>query len=377
MTYSPLTEDDIFLFRQGRHFNLHRHLGAHLVEGGTHFAVWAPNAASVSVIGDFNGWRKGETPLMPRWDSSGIWEGEVAGVGQDTLYKYAIVTKEGGQTLEKADPLAFKCEGPPHTASIVSRLDYAWHDEYWMAVRRRRARLDGPVSIYEVHIGSWQRDPGHPDRFLTYTDLAHRLPEYVNRMGFTHVEFLPVMEHPFYPSWGYQTTGYFAPSSRYGTPQDFMYLIDCLHQQGIGVILDWVPSHFPADGHGLAYFDGTALFEHGDPREGFHPDWRSNIFNLGRNEVQNFLISSALFWLQNYHIDGIRVDAVASMLYRDYSRKDGEWIPNRFGGRENEESVSFLKIFNETVYREFPDVQTYAERGEITEPLRHHDFDSV
>jgi 1,4-alpha-glucan branching enzyme len=364
---SPLTEHDIYLFKEGNHFNLYGKLGSHpmhldLTEG-VHFGVWAPNAERVSVIGDFNGWSRGSHSLEARWDGSGIWEGFIPGISSGTIYKYHIESKYNGYRVDKGDPLAFRWECPPRTASMVWDLDYKWSDEEWMQSRRGANALEGPFSIYEVHLGSWRRIPEEENRFLTYREMASYLPPYVKDMGFTHVEFLPVMEHPFYGSWGYQTIGFFAPTARYGTPQDFMHLIDRLHQDGIGVILDWVPSHFPSDEHGLAYFDGTNLYEHADPKKGFHPEWKSYIFNHGRNEVRNFLISSALFWLEKYHVDGLRVDAVASMLYLDYARKEGEWIPNKYGGRENLEAISFLKKFNEMVYASHPDAQTIAEES--------------
>ncbi|MCM8748604.1 1,4-alpha-glucan branching protein GlgB [Thermomicrobiaceae bacterium CFH 74404] len=361
-----LTDDDLYLFNEGSWLRAYEKLGAHLVqsgdERGVYFAVWAPNARSVSVIGDFNGWTPDRHPLQPR-GSSGIWEGFVPGLDVGTLYKYHIRSHYHGYQVQKADPYGFFHETPPRTASIVWDLDYQWGDQEWMAARRARNAFDAPISIYEVHLGSWMRVPEEGNRWLTYRELAPRLAEHVTRLGFTHVEFLPVMEHPFYGSWGYQITGYFAPTSRYGTPQDFMYLIDYLHQHGIGVILDWVPSHFPNDEHGLIYFDGTHLYEHADPRKGFHPDWRSAIFNYGRNEVRTFLLSSALFWLDRYHADGLRVDAVASMLYLDYSRGPGEWIPNEYGGRENLEAIAFLRRLNEEVYRHYPDVHTIAEES--------------
>ncbi|MCS7312965.1 MAG: 1,4-alpha-glucan branching protein GlgB [Acidobacteria bacterium] len=364
---SRLTDYDVYLFREGHHFRLYEKLGAHPMEAdglqGTLFAVWAPNAERVSVIGDFNGWDPGAHPLAPRWDGSGIWEGFVPGVGPGNLYKYHIVSRFGGYTVDKGDPFAFFWETPPGTASIVWDLRYEWGDEAWLRTRRQANALDAPISIYEVHLGSWRRVPEAGRRFLTYREMAEALPRYVKEMGFTHVEFLPVMEHPFYGSWGYQTVGYFAPTSRYGLPQDFMFLIDSLHQHGIGVILDWVPSHFPGDAHGLAFFDGTHLYEHADPRKGFHPEWTSYVFNYGRYEVRSFLISSALFWLDVYHADGLRVDAVASMLYLDYGRQEGEWIPNEYGGKENLEAIAFLRRLNEEVYRSFPDVQTIAEES--------------
>ncbi len=361
-----LTDDDLYLFNEGSWLRAYEKLGAHVVqsgdERGVYFAVWAPNARSVSVIGDFNGWTPGRHPLRPR-GSSGIWEGFVPGLEVGALYKYHIHSHYHGYQVQKADPYGFLHETPPRTASIVWSLDYQWGDQEWMASRRARNAFEAPISIYEVHLGSWMRVPEEGNRWLTYRELAPRLAEHVERLGFTHVEFLPVMEHPFYGSWGYQITGYFAPTSRYGTPQDFMYLIDYLHQHGIGVILDWVPSHFPNDEHGLIYFDGTHLYEHADPRKGFHPDWRSAIFNYGRNEVRTFLLSSAMFWLDRYHADGLRVDAVASMLYLDYSRGPGEWIPNEYGGRENLEAIAFLRRLNEEVYRHYPDVQTIAEES--------------
>jgi len=364
--HSLLTKDDIFLFNEGNHFRLYQKLGAHAVNTGsgegTYFAVWAPDAEQVSVIGQFNEWNKTSHPLRPK-DSSGIWEGFIPEIHQGTAYKFHVRSRYLGYGADKADPFAFYGEVPPNTASIVWDLDYAWGDQEWMKKRESHNRSEGPISIYEVHLGSWMRLPNEGNRPLTYLELAPRLAQYVKRMGFTHVEFLPVMEHPFYGSWGYQTVGYFSPSSRYGQPQGFMSLIDCLHQHGIGVILDWVPSHFPKDEHGLGYFDGTHLFEHADPQKGIHPDWDSFIFNYGRTEVRSFLISSALFWLDMYHVDGLRVDAVASMLYLDYSRQNGEWIPNQYGGNENLEAIVFLRRFNEEVYKNYPHVQTIAEES--------------
>jgi len=361
-----LADDDVFMFNEGTHYRLYDKLGAHLGRvddrSGTHFRVWAPDAESVSVTGDFNGWSKDKDPLRPR-GSSGIWEGFVAGVGRGALYKYHIRSRYRGYQVDKTDPLAFHTEAPPHTAGKVWDLSYVWQDDEWMATRAQRHGRHAPIAIYEVHIGSWRRVADDDDRPLTYRELAPRLAQYTREMGFTHVEFLPIMEHPFYGSWGYQTTGYFAPTSRYGTPQDFMFLIDHLHQNGIGVILDWVPSHFPTDEHGLGFFDGAHLYEHADAREGFHPDWNSFIFNYGRHEVRSFLTSSALFWLDRYHADGLRVDAVASMLYRDYSRKEGEWIANQYGGRENLEAIAFLRKLNEVVYEYYPGVQTFAEES--------------
>ena len=346
------------MWNEGTHYRLYEKMGAHPSADGAHFAVWAPNAAGVSVIGDWNGWDPGTDPLRPR-GVSGIWEGFVGGVGPAAAYKYHITN--GDFVAEKADPFAFHTETPPKTASKVWDLEYRWGDAEWMGSRAERNRLDTAISVYEMHLGSWRRGEG--GRHLTYLELADQLPGYLVDLGFTHVEFLPLMEHPFYGSWGYQTTGYFAPTSRYGTPQDFMALVDALHRAGVGVILDWVPSHFPADEHGLGWFDGTHLYEHADPRLGFHPDWDTYIYNYGRAEVPAFLISNALFWLDRYHIDGLRVDAVASMLYLDYSREPGEWLPNVHGGRENLEAIAFLRRLNEIVYQEYPAVQTMAEES--------------
>jgi 1,4-alpha-glucan branching enzyme len=363
---SPLSDYDVFLFRQGSHFRLHHRLGAHVAQqkgvSGAHFALWAPNAERVSVFGDFNGWTRDSHALTPRGDQSGIWERFVPGAGAGALYKYHLVTRDG-RSFEKADPFARAAEVPPRTASRIWRDDYAWGDGEWMQTRRARNALDAPISIYELHLGSWRRPGDDPGRLLTYRDLAELLPEYLGGLGFTHVELMPVMEHPFYGSWGYQCTGFFAPTSRYGTPEDFKSLIDALHRRGIGVILDWVPSHFPNDPHGLAEFDGTHLFEHADPRQGFHPEWKSHIFNYGRNEVRAFLGSSALFWLEEFHADGLRTDAVASMLYLDYGRAHGEWIPNAYGGRENLDAITFLRQLNEAVYRDHPDTQVIAEES--------------
>ncbi len=356
-----LTEDDLHLFNEGTHYRLYEKLGAHLVEGGgACFAVWAPNAEAVYVTCDPDGWKKPGRLLRPR-GSSGIWEGFFPDLAQGGLYKYHVVSRHGGHRAEKADPFAFHCETPPRTASVLWNLDYSWGDGDWMKERWERNALDAPLAVYEVHLGSWMRGEG--GAFLSYRELAPRLAEHVLKTGFTHVEFLPVMEHPFYGSWGYQTTGYFTPTSRYGAPQDFMHLVDHLHRRGIGVILDWVPSHFPTDEVGLGFFDGTHLFEHADSRQGFHPDWKSFIFNYDRCEVRSFLASSALFWLDKYHADGLRVDAVASMLYLDYSREEGDWIPNEFGGRENLAAVSFLKNLNEVIYDNYPDVLTVAEES--------------
>jgi 1,4-alpha-glucan branching enzyme len=363
---SPISEQDLYLFNEGTHFRLYDRLGAHPGtrdgEDGIWFAVWAPNAERVSVIGDWNDWMKGADPLAPR-GGSGIWEGFVPEVAPGVRYKYHIESRFQHYRVDKADPFAFYGETPPRQASMVWDLDYTWWDDDWMAARGARQALAAPISIYEVHLGSWRRVPEEENRSLTYREIAPLLAEHVQALGFTHVELMPVMEHPFFGSWGYQSTGYFSPSSRFGTPQDLMFLIDTLHQAGIGVILDWVPSHFPVDEHGLAFFDGTHLFEHADPRQGFHPDWGSYIFNYGRPEVRSFLVSSAVFWLEKYHADGLRVDAVASMLYLDYSRKAGEWIPNKFGGRENLEAIHFLRTLNEEVCDTFPDVQTIAEES--------------
>ncbi len=363
---SLLSSQDLFLFNEGTHCRLYEKLGAHVgIEGGkkgTSFAVWAPTAEHVFVIGDFNDWNRSSHPLQPQ-GQSGIWQGFVPGLGHGDPYKYHIVSRNRGYRVDKADPFAFHSEVPPRTASRVWDLDYPWRDAAWMAQRRQRNALNAPMSIYEVHLGSWRRVPEDGNRWLSFREIAEPLADYVQRIGFTHVEFLPLTEHPFYGSWGYQTTGYFAPTSRYGTPQDLMYLIDHLHQREIGVILDWVPSHFPTDEHGLGYFDGTHLYEHSDPQQGYHPDWNSFIFNYGRHEVRSFLLSSGLFWLDRYHVDGLRVDAVASMLYLDYSRQPGRWVPNRYGSRENLEAMSFLRRFNEEVYRRHLDVQTIAEES--------------
>ena len=361
------TDTDIYLFKEGNHFRLYDNLGAHLGsedgKSGTRFAVWAPNAHYVSVVGDFNGWDAGANPLRIRSDGSGIWEGFIPGIHNGTVYKYHIASSVDGYIVDKGDPFAFFWEEPPRTASKVWDLAYLWGDGDWMASRGKRNSLDAPLSIYEVHPGSWRRVPEQADRSLSYRELAAQLTDYVADMGFTHVEFLPVMEHPFYGSWGYQTVGFFAPTSRFGTPQDFMYLVDRLHQAGKGVILDWVPAHFPEDQHGIVYFDGTHLYEHADTKMGFHPDWKSAIFNYGRHEVRAFLFSSAAFWLDRYHADGLRVDGVASMLYLDYSRKPGEWVPNAYGGKENLDAIGFLRKLNETIYSKFPDAQMVAEES--------------
>ncbi len=365
-TFTLLTDFDIHLFKSGKHYKLYEKLGAHLVtvngQEGTYFAVWVPNARAVSVIGNFNLWQSDKYKLNPRWDESGIWEGFFPNIGKGEAYKYAIHSNTG-EYLEKADPFAFYCEPPPRTASIVWQPEYDWKDDKWLKKRKDSVGKPKPYSVYEVHIGSWRKKADDSNHSLSYGELATELVNYVKEMGFTHVEFMPVMEHPFYGSWGYQLTGYFAPTSRFGRPEDFMYLVDCFHHAGIGVILDWVPSHFPGDVHGLSKFDGTFLYEHEDPRKGFHPDWKSYIFNYGRSEVRSFLISNALFWLDRYHVDGLRVDAVASMLYLDYSRKEGEWIPNQYGGNENIEAITFLKEMNEVAYSTFPDIITIAEES--------------
>lgn len=363
--YSLLTDYDIQLIRMGKHYRLYKKMGSHTLqlEGqwGTLFSVWAPNAREVSVIGNFNFWDKNAHPLVRRSDGSGIWEGWIPGVGKGTLYKYSILAPDG-RRLAKGDPFARFWEVPPNTASIVWDSYHEWKDEAWLKKRREEAGKPQPYSVYEVHLGSWKKkDEGF--KSLSYNELAEKLVPYVKEMGYTHVELMPVMEHPYFPSWGYQITGYFAPTSRFGFPEDFMALVDAFHQAGIGVILDWVPSHFPYDAHGLADFDGTHLYDHADRRRGFHPDWKSAVFNYGRWEVNSFLISNALFWLEEFHADGFRVDAVASMLYLDYSRKEGEWLPNKYGGKENLEAIAFLKEFNTMVHREYPDVITIAEES--------------
>lgn len=361
-----LTEDDLYIFNEGNHFRLYEKMGAHptVIDGvaGTYFTVWAPNAEYIAVIGDWNNWDAGPNPLRHR-GNSGIWEAFIPGVGKGNIYKFHIASRFYGYREDKTDPFGSFFEVSPKFAAVVWDREYDWGDGAWMATRRERQNQAAPMSIYEVHLGSWMRSPEEDNRSLSYRELAPRLTEHVLRCGFTHIELLPITEHPFYGSWGYQATGFFAPTSRYGTPQDFMYFVDYLHQNGIGVLLDWVPSHFPTDGHGLAYFDGTHLFEHADPRKGFHPDWGSFIFNYGRNEVRSFLISSAICWLDKFHIDGLRVDAVASMLYLDYSRKSGEWIPNEYGGNENIDAINFLRQFNSEVYKLYPDVQTFAEES--------------
>lgn len=372
---SYFSADDLHHFNEGTATRLHDRLGAHPAEvagdSGTHFSVWAPGAKSVTVIGDFNGWTSEGVTLQPV-QSSGIWHAFAQGIEAGALYKFRIVDQDD-QVCEKADPLGFAHEAPPKTASVVTKLDYRWSDAQWMGHRKKRNALDAPISVYELHIGSWKRHDDHS--YLSYRELAPLLVEYVKDLGFTHVELMPVTEHPFYGSWGYQVTGYFAATSRYGSPQDLMFLIDSLHQADIGVILDIVPAHFPTDEHGLGNFDGSHLYEHSDPRCGFHPDWNTYIFNYGRYEVRSFLISSAIFWLEHYHVDALRVDGVASMLYLDYSREPGEWIPNEHGGRENLAAITYLQQFNTAVYREFPDVQTIAEEStsfpQVSRPVDH------
>ena len=375
--HSLFSEFDIDLFKAGKHFRLYEKLGSHIVEvdgvKGTYFAVWAPTAKSVSVIGDFNYWIEGDHKLNVRWDASGIWEGFIPGIDKGTLYKYKIHSNNWDVQTEKNDPFAKYCEHPPKTASIVWDAEYDWKDKEWMGYRADKNGLDKPYSVYEVHLGSWKRKADNT--FLSYIELAEDLVKYVKEMGFTHVEFMPIMEYPYDPSWGYQLTGYFAPTSRFGKPEDFKLLVDKLHQNDIGVILDWVPSHFPEDAHGLGFVDGSHLYEHPDRRRGYHPDWKSLIFNYGRNEVRAFLISNAIFWLDKYHVDGLRVDAVASMLYLDYSREEGEWEPNIYGNNENLEAISFLREFNDTVYSNFPGVQTIAEESTaftgVSRPIKY------
>jgi 1,4-alpha-glucan branching enzyme len=370
--FSLFTDFDINLFKSGKHYQLYNKLGSHIAEfdgvKGTYFAVWAPNAKYVSVIGNFNGWDRGAQKMKVRWDESGIWEAFIPDLGQGEYYKYYIES-HNGFSVEKGDPYAFHWETPPATASVVWSLDFKWTDGKWIKDRGKQHPLTKPISVYEVHLGSWRKT--EDNRFLTYREMAKEIPAYCKQMAFTHVELMPVMEHPFFGSWGYQITGFFAPSSRFGTPQDFMYLINELHKAGIGVILDWVPSHFPSDEHGPVYFDGTHLYEHPDPRKGFHPDWNSYIFNYGRNEVRAFLISNALYWLDKYHIDGLRVDAVASMLYLDYSRKHGEWEPNEYGGRENLDAIYLLQEFNNNVHLFHPDTITIAEESTAFPGVTH------
>ena len=364
--YSLFSDFDISLFKAGKHFRIYEKLGSHILEingqKGTYFAVWAPSAKEVSVVGDFNYWTDNEHQLFVRWDSSGIWEGFIPGVGKGSRYKYKITSAIDNIKTEKADPYARKCEHPPATASIVWEDDYSWKDKKWLNSRKTKNALDQPISVYEVHLASWKRK-NEENRYLSYVEMADELVNYVKEMGYTHVEFMPVMEYPYDPSWGYQVTGYYAPTSRFGTPDEFKYLVDAFHRKNIAVIMDWVPSHFPEDDHGLGRFDGSHLYEHPDHRKGYHPDWKSLIFNYGRNEVRSFLISNAIFWIDQYHIDGLRVDAVASMLYLDYSREEGEWEPNIFGGNENLEAISFLKDLNMEIYQSFEGVQTIAEES--------------
>ncbi len=382
LPHSILGEQDIYLFRAGKHFRIYEKLGSQTIEvdgqKGAYFAVWAPNAQRVSVTGNFNQWNRTSHGLFPRLDHSGIWEGFIPGLEKGTVYKYAVQDYRG-RIFDKGDPYALLWETPPNTASIVWDLEYNWKDTAWMEKRQKVDKQSAPMAVYEMHLGSWkQKLEGEKQRSLNYLELAEELTAYIKKMGYTHVEFMPVMEHPYAPSWGYQITGYFAPSSRFGKPQDFMQLVDALHQEGIGIILDWVPSHYPTDGHGLAYFDGTHLYEHADPRKGFHPDWTSYIFNYGRYEIRSFLISNALFWLKNFHADGLRVDAVASMIYLDYSREEGEWVPNQFGGNENLEAIDFIKEMNEVVHKEMPDVYTIAEEStaypKVSHPVKEGGF---
>jgi len=376
-TYTLFTDHDIYLFKEGRHYKLYGKFGAHSVEKegvkGVYFSVWAPNAKKVSVIGNFNNWNHKDHILFPRWDGSGIWEGFIAGLTWGTLYKYAIETARG-EILEKSDPYALSWEQNLQAASLVSTTWYEWSDEEWMEKRWKNNSLNAPISVYELHLGSWIRESDAPDKYLNYRNIAGKLVPYIKEMGFTHVEFMPVMEYPYDPSWGYQITGFYAATSRFGSPQDLMFLINQLHKNDIGVILDWVPSHFPGDANGLHRFDGSYLYEHEDPRKGFHPDWKSYIFNYGRNEVKSFLISNAMFWLERYHADGLRVDAVTSMLHLDYSRNEGEWEPNIEGGNVNLEAKAFLQEFNTAVYKEFGDsIITIAEESSdfpmLTKPV--------
>jgi 1,4-alpha-glucan branching enzyme len=359
-------ELDHHLFCEGTHTRIYEKLGAHLSRRdgvqGTQFAVWAPNASSVSVVGDFNAWNNLHAPLTLS-AQSGVWSGFIPNVGQGSIYKYHVISRHGDYRFDKADPYGAYHEVPPGTGSVVWDLSYEWQDQAWMQARARHNALASPISIYEVHLGSWMRVPEDNSRSLTYREIAPKLADHAQRLGFTHVELMPVMDHPFFGSWGYQVTGHFAPSARHGTPQDLMYLIEVLHQRGLGVILDWVPAHFPKDGHSLVYFDGTHLYEHANPRQGEHPDWGTLIYNYGRHEVRSFLTSSAMFWLDKYHADGLRVDGVSSMLYLDYGRREGEWLPNKYGGRENLEAVEFLKHLNGVIHRQHPDVLTIAEES--------------
>jgi 1,4-alpha-glucan branching enzyme len=377
IVHSLFTEFDINLFKSGKHYRLYEKLGSHIIEvdgvKGTYFSVWAPSAKSVSVIGNFNAWNVDEHKLNVRWDASGIWEGFIPNVGKGEVYKYKIQSNNNDIWTEKADPFARFCEHPPNTASIIWTADHKWKDKDWMGYRKEKNGLDKPYSVYEVHLGSWKKNAGN--KFMTYTELAEDLVSYVKEMGYTHIEFMPIMEYPYDPSWGYQLTGYFAPTSRFGTPEEFKLLVDTFHQNDIGVILDWVPSHFPEDAHGLGFFDGSNLYENPDRKKGYHTDWKSLIFNYGRNEVRAFLISNALFWLDQYHVDGLRVDAVASMLYLDYSREEGEWDPNIYGNNENLEAISFIRELNEAVYSNYEGVQTIAEESTafsgVSKPVEH------
>lgn len=377
-SHSLFSDFDINLFKSGKHYRLYEKMGSHIITlngvKGTYFAVWAPSAKAVSVIGDFNYWSDTEHQLNVRWDSSGIWEGFIPNVGKGSLYKYKIQTNNNGLVTEKADPYARRCEHPPKTASVVWEDTYTWDDSSWMQKRKEHNALDAPYSVYEVHLGSWKRKFEDNNRSLSYTELADDLVSYVKEMEFTHVELMPVMEYPYDPSWGYQITGYFAPTSRFGYPEEFKFLVETFHKNDIGVILDWVPSHFPEDAHGLGFFDGSNLYEHPDRKKGYHPDWKSLIFNYERNEVRSFLISNAVFWLDQYHIDGLRVDAVASMIFLDYSRDEGAWEPNIYGGRENLAAISFLKDLNKEVYTSFPDVQTIAEESTAFPKISHPTF---
>lgn len=373
-SFSLFTKEDTTLFLSGKHCRLYEKFGSRKVKfngnEGVYFAVWAPNAKSVAVVGEFNQWKRSKNKLKKKKDGSGIWETFISGLDLGIIYKYSIQTQVG-EILEKIDPFAFSFEIPPKTASVVTSTWYQWKDKKWMNKRKKFNSLASPISIYEIHLGSWRRDPAEPDRWLTYVEIADKLIEHVKKLGFTHVEFMPVMEHPYPPSWGYQITGFFAPTARYGTPQELMYLIQELHNNNIGVIMDWVPSHFPNDAHGLYEYDGTHLYEHPDKRISFHPDWKSSIFNYKKNEVRSFLISNAMFWLERYHVDGLRVDAVTSMLYLSYSRNEGEWVPNQYGGPENLDAISFLKELNETIYLNFPDVQMIAEESSSWPKVSH------
>jgi 1,4-alpha-glucan branching enzyme len=372
---SIFSDFDLYLFGQGKHYHLYERMGAHprILNGvaGVHFAVWAPNALTISVIGDFNEWNRSTHQMHIRHQDLGVWECFIPGLKAGSLYKFAIYSRYNNYTADKSDPYAFASELRPNTASIVTDIkQHQWKDEAWMQAREQRQWLNAPVSIYEVHLGSWKHKPERhiegaveEDRFLTYRELAEDLGPYVKQMGFTHIELLPVMEYPYDGSWGYQVTGYYAPTSRFGTPEDFQYFVDYMHQLGIGVILDWVPGHFPKDGHALSYFDGTHLYEYSDPRKGEHKEWGTLVFDYGRSEVRNFLIANAIFWLREYHVDGLRVDAVASMLYLDYLRPSGEWAANQYNGREHLEAIDFIRLLNEAVYDQMPGTLTIAEES--------------